>query len=260
MNLSTKHVSDIFNIVNEKYVLIAPIQNQLLRSVFTELFPSLNQFMDMVQMSLLFCTKYLNLETTVMIMKYYVHVILVYLLVPQPSNPNIEYSPRQIQTDMLKYIVIVVNILTTHIQKIDKKLITLNDDNILIRNTEKNNMLKEMENLNKDEQISNKILKQLKLKRWATPTNLRKYSKAGYDADEKITYDESELPEDVDYGDIPEDGDDTNDPSDLYQYSSDVNVSGNNINLDDDADIGDNINWEFDRDYMDSNEIEDYED
>lgn len=259
MNLSSTHINDIYNIVNEKYILIAPIQNPLLRSVFSELFPSLNQFMEMVQISLLFCKKYMNIETTVMIIKYYVYFILVYLLEP-PAITNTEYSQRQIQSDMLKYVGIVVNILTTNIQKIDKKLITLNDDNILIKNTEKNNMLKEMENLNKDEQVSNKILKQLKLKRWATPTNLRKYSKSGYDADEKITYDETELPDDIDIGDITDDIEDINDSSNLYNYSSDVNVSGNNINFDDDADVGDNVNWEFDRDYMDSNEGENYND
>ena len=52
-------------------------------------------------------------------------------------------------------------------------------------------MLKEMGNLTKDEQVTNKILKQLKLKRWARPENLLTYSKKGYASGDRIRYNET---------------------------------------------------------------------
>jgi hypothetical protein len=121
-------------------------------------------------------------------------------------------------------------------QTIQSKLQTLVDDNIQIKNNEKNNMLTELGNLSKDEQVSNKVLKQLKLKRWATPANLRAYTKSGYDKDNKDTqYIDTEIIEnivqDVGNNDDIIDGD----------YAYEVPVQTENEET-----VGDEMNWEVD--------------
>lgn len=260
LNLSQQHVTDIYTILNAKYEYISSLHTPLLRSVFSEITPSLNTFLDVVRITMLFCKKYLNIETTIILIKYYVHSLLVFLLVPQ-NITNMEYSPKQIQTDIIKYIVTSFDMCTNSIIQIDKKIITMADDNIQIKNIEKNNLLKEMENLTKDEQVSNKMLKQLKLKRWATPANLRVFNKKGYDKDAKIQYGETDAPIDFDTGDIMVDDtiiDDIDDSANIYTDPGDNDNFGYDMDLD--TDIGDNVNWEIDRDYMDSNEGEGYND
>ena len=138
-------------------------------------------FMDLVSISIVFSEKNMGLDTTTLLLKFFTHTLIISILEQSLTTiTNTEYSSKQVQPVMVKYITTAFTFCITETQTINKKVITLVDDNIQIKNTEKNNLLKEMGNLSKEEQVANKMLKQLKIQRWATPENLRTYTKEGY--------------------------------------------------------------------------------
>ena len=123
-----------------------------------------------------------------------------------------------------------------------------------------------MAQLNKDEQIANKLMKQHKLGRWATPTNLRVFNKKRYDTDAKID-DLDGLNPDTDMDVLPytESGDidDIIDDPAIYKGDRNSSLDDDAFEYDDndDADVfGGDYSGGFDRDYMDMNEVEDYND
>ena len=183
MNLSDNHITDIYNMLNAKYVALKNAYNPLMVSVFSKLMPSLYTFMDILRITVTFSDQYLDMETTMLLIKFFTHSLIIGILEQSSVLLTTEYTIKQIQQAMIEYITTSFTICTTESQVINKKMGSLVDDNIQIKNNEKNNMLKELGNLSKDDQSSNRLMKQLKLGRWSAPSNLRVYTKKGYDKD-----------------------------------------------------------------------------
>jgi hypothetical protein len=246
MDLSSQHMIDIDAILSAKYTATMGLHNDQLIELFKTILPTLIMFTDVVYTTVTFAQQHMDVDTTVLLIKYYIHVLISFLI-QSASDVNVDkYAPKTLPNIIIKYITTVFDLCISEVTQLDRKLKTLADDNLQIRNIEKNNLLKEFENMTKEEQSMNKLLKQLKLNRWAAPEDLHHYTKAGYDKGEQIQYDaplvDADIPDDMDMYDNPN-----------QAYSENV---GENVDVYDD-DYEGKDGWEMDADYIDQNELED---
>ncbi len=191
-NLAPIHIQDIHNLLLVKFDAIKEMHTPLMNAIFARIIRANLRYMDVMDKFVHISNTYLGIDTSAMFITLGLHTLILYLL--EQSSITVdgkEYPAKLVQKSMGTYITTTINMGMMEKYGIDKKMLTVVDDNIQIQNIEKNQMLKEMGNLTKDEQITNKILKQLKLKRWARPENLLTYSKKGYASGERITYNET---------------------------------------------------------------------
>jgi hypothetical protein len=167
-------------------------------------------------------------------------------------NNTGEYVPETTITNNLvllqqsaQYIQTCFEISTNTKTIINKEVQSVMDSIINIKNIEKNILLANLGKLTDDEHMSNKVLKMLKLKRWSVPKNLRSYTKSGYDEDAGIYDEDDAFNYDATEYDVSEtmDGDgNENDDSD--------NIDGTTLDLD--ADVGEDMDFDYNWDDFDT--------
>lgn len=246
MDLSSQHLKDIDALLSAKYdtIMGMGLHNDQLIEVFKTILPSLIMFTDLVYTTVTFAQQNMDIETTILFIKYYIHLLISFLIKSASEIIVDKYSLKTTPPIIIKYITTVFDLCISEVTQLDRKLKTLADDSLQIRNIEKNNLLKEFENMTKEEQSMNKLLKQLKLNRWAAPEDLHNYTKAGYDKGEQIQYDAPLV--DEEFG---------QDDSDMYDAPTPPSMA--NVDNYDDDDVGNDVNWDIDNDYIDQNELED---
>jgi hypothetical protein len=244
MDLSSQHMIDIDAILSAKYTAAKGLyKEQQLIDLFKPILPTLIMFTDVVYTTVTFAQQHMDLDTTVLLIKYYIHLLIAFFIQTASEIIVDKYAPKTTPPIIIKYITTVFDICISEVTQLDRKLKTLADDSLQIRNIEKNNLLKEFETMTKEEQVMNKLLKQLKLNRWAAPEDLHNYTKAGYDKGEQIQYEAPLVDADISADDM----DMYDNPNQSYSENVDV--------YDDDYEGKDG--WDMDADYIDHNELED---
>jgi len=261
--LSSTHVNDLQPILKFKYNILSKFYS------YVEMVPLLNTIMMKTEsfIDTLINSHYISVNepnaniskttfdstTTQLLFKYYIYLLTSEILTLSTKINNTgEFVPETTITNNLvllqqsaQYIQTCFEISTNTKTIINKEVQSVMDSIINIKNIEKNILLANLGKLTDDEHMSNKVLKMLKLKRWSVPKNLRSYTKSGYDEDAGIYDEDDAFNYDATEYDVSEtmDGDgNENDDSD--------NIDGTTLDLD--ADVGEDMDFDYNWDDFDT--------